>query len=105
MIWQHLRSTILPCLWNFNLVTSWDKSQQEHSHEIPDDQMHEQLIDWLKNQIGVIENLDDPRTVCRQQVVHPELACLVREFEGVNESEEKRQYEQYLKFQAILKTI
>jgi len=43
---------------------------------IPRDQMHEQLIDWLKNLAGVIENLDDPRTVRREQVVRPEMARL-----------------------------
>ena len=39
---------------------------------ISHDQMHEQLIDWLKNHAGVIENLDDPRTMRREQVVRPE---------------------------------
>ena len=44
---------------------------------IPCDQMHEQRIDWLKNHTGVIESLDDPSTVCGEQVVRPELAGLV----------------------------
>ena len=48
---------------------------------IPRDQMHEQLIDWLKNPAGV-RKLDDPSTVGCEQVVCPELARLVREFEG-----------------------
>ena len=51
---------------------------------IPPDQMHKQPIDCLKNHAGVIENLDDPSTVRREQVVHPELARLVREFEGTD---------------------
>lgn len=66
--------------------------------KIPHDQMHEQLIDWLKNHGGVIENLDDPDTVRQEQVVRPELARLVREFEGSKESDERRHHEQYLKF-------
>lgn len=73
--------------------------------QIPLDQMHEQLIDWLKNLAGVIENLDDPRTVRREQVVRPEMARLVREFEGTKQSEEQRHHEQYPKFQADFKVI
>ena len=64
------------------------KSQRAFSN-IPCDQMHEQLIDWLKNHAGVIENLDGRSTVCREQVVHPELARLVREFEGTDESDDR----------------
>ena len=56
------------------------KSRRAFSN-IPRDQMHEQLIDWLKNH-AVIENLDDPSTVGCEQVVCPELARLVIEFEG-----------------------
>ena len=52
------------------------KSKRAFSN-IPKDQMHEQLIDWLKNHAGVIENLDDPSTVRREQVVRPEMARLV----------------------------
>ena len=48
---------------------------------IPHGQMYEQLIDWLKNDAGVIENLDDPNTIRREQFVLPEMARLVREFE------------------------
>ena len=73
--------------------------------KIPHDQMHEQLIDWLKNHGGVIENLDDPGTLCRQQVVRPELARLVQEIEGTNKSEEQSHHEQYKKFQADYKVI
>ena len=61
--------------------------------------MHEQLIDWLKNHAGVIENLDDPTTILREQVVRPEMACLVREFEGSKEADDRMHHEQYQKFQ------
>ena len=71
--------------------------------KIPHDQMHEQLIDWLKNHGGVLENLDDPATVCREQVVRPEMARLVREFEGTSHLEERMHHEQYPKFQANFK--
>lgn len=80
------------------------KSRRAFS-KILHDQMHEQLIDWLKNHAGVIENLDDPTTVCREQVVRPEMARLVREFEGTKKSEEQRHHEQYRKFQADYKVI
>ena len=62
------------------------KSQRAFSN-IPRDQMHEQLINWLKNHAGVLENLDDPSTVRREQVVRLELARLVIEFEGTDESD------------------
>ena len=65
--------------------------------------MHEQLIDWLKNHSGVIENLDNPQTVRREQVVRPEMARLLREIEGTNESEERMHHEQYPKFQTDYK--
>ena len=42
------------------------------------DQMHEQLINWFKNHAGVIQNLDDPCTVCCEQVVRLEMSRLVR---------------------------
>ena len=74
------------------------KSRRAFSN-IPRDQMHEQLIDWLKNHAGVIENLDDPSTVRGEQVVRPELARIVREFEGTDESDEWMHHEQYTKFQ------
>ena len=72
---------------------------------IPHDQMHEQLIDWLKNLAGVIENLDDPQTVRREQVVRPELARLIREMDGTSESDERMHHEQYTKFQTDFKVI
>ena len=59
------------------------KSRRAFSN-IPRAQMHEQLIDWLKNHADVIEILDDPSTVCGEQVVGPELARLVRVFEGTD---------------------
>jgi len=71
---------------------------------IPRDQMHEQLIDWLKNHAGVIQNPDDPCTVRREQVVHPEMARLVREYEGIKELEERMHHEQYAKFQSDYKS-
>lgn len=71
--------------------------------KIPLDQIHEQLIDWLKNHGGVIESLDDPATVRREQVVRPEMARLVREFEGMKESDEQKHHEQYPKFQQDFK--
>ena len=74
------------------------KSRRAFS-SIPRDQMHEQMIDWLKNHAGVIENLDDPTTVRREQVVRPEMARLVREFEGSNEAYDQMHHEQYQKFQ------
>ena len=68
------------------------KSQRSFSM-IPRDQMHEQLIDWLKNSAGVMENLDDPHTVRREQVVRPEMARLVTEIEGPKESDNKMHHE------------
>ena len=62
--------------------------------KIPHDQMHEHLIDWLKNHAGVIQNLDDPSTVRREQVIRPEMARLVGEFEGAKESNERMHHEQ-----------
>ena len=63
------------------MVTSCQKSRRAFSN-IPRDQMHEQLIDWLKNHAGVIENPDGHSTVGCEQVVCTELARLVIEFEG-----------------------
>lgn len=66
---------------------------------LPFDQMHEQLIDWLKNEAGIIGNLDDPRTVRREQVARPEMARLISELEGTEDSADQRHHEQYPKFQ------
>ena len=80
------------------------KSKRAFSN-IPRDQMHEQLIGWLKNNACVIENLDDTSTVRREQVVRPEMARLVREFEGNDEAGELMHHEQYPKFQSDFKTV
>ena len=55
-------------------------------------------MDWLKNQAGIIENLDNPSTVRHDQVVCLELARLVWEFEGTNKSDEWVHHEQYPEF-------
>ena len=70
------------------------KPQQALS-SIPRDQIHGQLIDWLKNQTGIIENLVYPSTVCYDQVVCLELARLVREFEVTDKSDEWVHHKQY----------
>ena len=66
--------------------------------KIPRDQMHEQMICSLKNTSGVINNLDDPSTVRRELVVCPEMARLIREFEGKDVTEKQTHHEQYTKF-------
>ena len=66
--------------------------------------MHEQMIDWLKNLSGVIGNLDDPRTVRREQVARPEMARLVQELEGEQLSESLKHHEQFPQFQANFKS-
>ena len=43
--------------------------------------------------------MDDPTTILREQVVRPEMACLVREFEGSKEADDRMHHEQYQKFQ------
>ena len=48
---------------------------------IPLDQIHEQLNDYLKNESGTIGNLDDPRTVRREQVARPEMVRLISELQ------------------------
>ena len=57
--------------------------------------MHKQLIGWLKNHAGVIETwmiltqfVVEPIDLLKMRgVVRPELARLVREFEGTDESD------------------
>ena len=71
---------------------------------IPRAQMHKQLMDLLKNIEGVIKNLDDISTVRREQVVRPEMAQLVKEFERNDEADEQMHHEQYPKFQSDFKT-
>lgn len=63
--------------------------------KVPYDHVNEQLIDWLKNHVTVIENLGDPCTVRREQVVRSETARLVREYEGTKEVDQWGQHEQY----------
>lgn len=51
------------------------------------------------------KNLDDPSTVRRQHIVHPEMARLVRDFESIKEwSDERMHREQYPKFQSYYKS-
>ena len=70
---------------------------------LPLDQMHEQLNDWLKNESGTIGNLDDPRTVRREQVSRPEMARLIRELEGTEDAKDEKHHEQFPKFQEHFK--
>ena len=46
-------SNICRCIWSSNVVTSCVKSHSEHS-QIYRDQMHEQLVEWLKNHAGIM---------------------------------------------------
>lgn len=73
---------------------------------LPLDQMHEQMNDWLKNEAGIIGNLDDPRTVRREQVARPEMARLLRELEqdGTGMVDEKH-HEQFHKYQQNFQVI
>lgn len=51
------------------------------------------------------KNLDDPSTVPRQHIIHPEMARLVREFESIKEwSDERMHREQYPKFLSYYKS-
>ena len=68
------------------------------------DQIHKQLIDWRRNHAGIIENLDDLHTVRHHQVVCLQLAHLVREFEGTDNSDEHVHHEQYPKLQSDYKS-
>ena len=43
---------------------------------MPLDQMHEQMVLWLENHDGALENMNNPNTVLREQVVCLELARL-----------------------------
>lgn len=72
---------------------------------LPLDQMHEQLNDWLKNEAGTIGNLDDPRTVRREQVSRPEMARLISELEGTEVTDDQRHHEQFPKFQQNFQVI
>jgi hypothetical protein len=66
---------------------------------IPLDQVHEQLNDYIKNESGVIGNLDDPRTVRREQVARPEMARLIFEIEGQTVDDSEKHHDQYFKAQ------
>ena len=66
--------------------------------KLPIDQCNEQVIDWLKNELAVIGNLDNASTIRRDQVGRPELTRIVREFEtSVDGSEpgDNKHHEQY----------
>ena len=66
---------------------------------IPIDQATEHTVCWLKNESGVIGNLDDPQTVRRHQAAIPELARIVQEFESCGNDENDSHHEMYPKFQ------
>ena len=66
---------------------------------IPIDQTTEHTVCWLKNESGVIGNLDDPQTVRRHQAAIPELARIVKEFESDVDDEKDLHHEMYPKFQ------
>ena len=69
---------------------------------IPIDQCTEQEVCWLKNEGGVIGNLDNEQTVRRHQASIPELMRMVKEFEESPNSadvEDDRHHEMYSKFQ------
>jgi hypothetical protein len=72
---------------------------------LPLDQMHEQLNDYLKNDSGVIGNLDDPRTVRREQVARPEMLRIISELEGPKDDDSEMHHEQYSKFQGTFQVI
>ena len=63
---------------------------------IPIDQLKEYTVCWLKNESGVIGNLDDPQTVRRHQAAIPELARIVQEFES-DVDDEKYLYHEMMK--------
>ena len=68
------------------------------------DQIHKQLIDWRRNHAGIVENLNDLHTIRHHQVVCLELARLVRELEGTDNSDEQVHHEQYPKLQSDYKS-
>ena len=81
-----------------------DQKSRRAFSNIPRDQMPEQLIHLLKNHAGVIQHLEDPSTVRLEQIVRPELARLVREFEGTDKSDERMHRERYPNFQSDYKS-
>ena len=71
------------------------KTQHAFSR-LPVDQCTEQVIDWLKNDSGVIGNLDDPSTIRQDQVARPELARMLQLFEDTDRVQDKKKHhEQY----------
>ena len=86
------------CQHFFREISKWKLHGTRQDKCFQRFQMHEQLIDRLKNHTGVIQNLDDPRTVRR------EIALLVRMFEETNELDERMHHEQYSKFQSDFKS-
>lgn len=57
------------------------------------DQCNENQVDWIKNESGVIGNLDDPATVRRDLVARPELARIVESMIGdTDETEEEKKH-------------
>ena len=91
-----------PSLYN-ELKVNGNFMGRKTSHRfssIPIDQSTEHIVCWLKNESGVIGNLDDPQTVRRHQAASPELARMIREFESdTDNDEEDARHEMYLKFQ------
>ena len=79
------------------------KSKKRFS-KIGFDHCHEQSIDWLKNLSGVIGNLDDPRTVRREQVARPEMARLIEELDGNEKLDTDKHHEQFPQFQIDYKS-
>ena len=63
------------------------------------DQSTEHTVCWLKNESGVISNLDDPQTVRRHQAAIPEFARIVQEFESIIDHDTDKHHEMYPKFQ------
>ena len=72
--------------------------------KLPLDQMHEQLNDYLKNESGTVGNLDDPRTVRREQVARPEMVRLISEIED-NLQSNTTHHEQYHGFQTKFQVL
>lgn len=105
----HLRDmvsleTLHPDVYQEFLKGHFMGQKSKHAFSMmPRDQMHEQMINWLKNHAGVIENLDSPHTMRREQIIRPEMARLIMEFESTQESDDPRHHEQYPKFQQTFK--
>ena len=81
------------------MLSSCAKSHGEHCQISRVTRCTSKLIDWLKNHVGIIENLEDPSTVRHKRVVRPEQVRLVRKIEGTDWSNEQMHHEQYPMFQ------